>query len=411
MGNVVEIITKPIETVVEAVAKPVEDLGKEVEKGVQNVGKEIEKGVQNLGNEVEKGVQNIGKETEKGVQNIGKELEIFGQNLKNNFEKGVSDVGKEAERANENLTEAITVSWEFVENQVDGMGKNLSNVQKRIREGKIVDAIWHIATEQLQNTEENFGTAVMESSLLNNVATSLATIYGGPGGAAAYAAWYTYKQTKDLNFALKAGIITGVTSLGLNYTNGMQSETVGELMKKTLASSSIGAAAIAASGGSEKDIIDAFVKGAAMTLARDSYSSLTKEEIEGRAPTEKAVPKLDTEKMKLYGFINDGESTDGVTAKMPKSISHVGLATKALKGSILEETSGVMQGIAKVPYFNDMAYFHDQWMDVANITNKGLVVTTILPAYLLTVAGGELPIISQTISTNTKGKKKKKKTH
>ncbi len=363
MGNVIE-IPNPIQVITNVateVAKGAENVATEVTKGAENVGKEVEKGVQNLGKEAEKGVQNFGKETEKGVQNIGKELEVFGQNLKNNFEKGVSDVGKEAEKANENLTEAITVTWEFLENQVDGMGKNLTNAQKRIREGKIVDAIWHIATEQLQNTEENFGTAVMDSSLLNNVATSLATIYGGPGGAAAYAAWYTYKQTKDLNFALKAGIITGVTSLGLSYTNGMQSETVGELMKKTLASSSIGAVAVAASGGSEKDIIDAFVKGAAMTIARESYTALTKEQIDGRAPTEKAVPKLNTEKMKLYGFIEDGESTDGITAKMPKTFSHVGISTKNLNASFFsgEETSSLMQGVAKIPYFNDMAFFHD----------------------------------------------------
>jgi len=41
-----------------------------------------------------------------------------------------------------------------------------------------------------------------------------------------------------------------------------------------------------------------------------------------------------------------------------------------------------MQAIAKLPYINDMAYFHDQWVAVAQM--EGVAVqATILPATIL----------------------------
>ncbi len=51
----------------------------------------------------------------------------------------------------------------------------------------------------------------------------------------------------------------------------MPSGTTDELTKKALASASIGGAAVAASGGGEKEVIEAFFKGAALTYAREHY--------------------------------------------------------------------------------------------------------------------------------------------
>jgi len=338
------------------------------------------------------------------------------------FEKAVNDTFQEANRAGRNINDAAIAAGNFLENQTQSYGVMLSDAERRLREGKLVDAIWHIGTDPLKHSERNFGKAVTESSLLNDVATATASVYGGAAGAAAYAAWLTYNRTGDLNLALKAGVIAGATSQGLKVVNGMPIGTTEEFVKKTLASASIGGAAVAASGGGERQIIEAFVKGAAITVAREHYKSRTNQEIEGKAPTKPAIAKLDREggpnqNMKYkFTVLTDGKGTPIKDAygnmqvdirSLPRDISHVGLATADLEAGFGSgaETSMPMQGIAKIPYMNDMAYYHDQWMAVSQA--QGIEVqATILPALILTVSGSETPVIDQAtdIAIKTKAK-------
>ena len=128
------------------------------------------------------------------------------------------DTIAELERAGENSEEAAIAVGNFAENQVYSYGQTLTDAEKRIREGKIVDAVWFLAVDPLRHTEENLGTAVSESSLLNYTATAAASIYGGPSSAAAYAAWYTYKQTGDLELAVKSGVIADAKRVGWSHS-------------------------------------------------------------------------------------------------------------------------------------------------------------------------------------------------
>ena len=137
--------------------------------------------------------------------------------------------------------------------------------------------------------DDDLATAVTESSLLNNVAAAAASAYGGRGGAAAYAARYTYKQTRDLRLALRAGVTAGVASKGLKMVDGMPSGTVGQLTRRTLASASVGGAAVAAAGGRERDVLEAFAKGAAYSLARENYRDMTDKQIDLRGPYERRL--------------------------------------------------------------------------------------------------------------------------
>jgi hypothetical protein len=84
--------------------------------------------------------------------------------------------------------------------------------EKRLREGKVVDSMWGLATEPLQSSEENFAKATQESEVINAAAGTAAAVYGGPAGAAAYAAWSTYRRTGNADIALRAGILAAVTS-------------------------------------------------------------------------------------------------------------------------------------------------------------------------------------------------------
>jgi len=374
-----------------------------------NIGKQTEKAVQDTGNTVEKAAHDTGHTVEKAAQDTGKTIEKAAHDTGHTIEKTFQDTGNELDRAGKNINDAAIATGHFVENQGQAIGTTLSDAEKRIREGKIIDAIWHATTaDPLRHTDNSLGEAVTESSLLNNIATASASIYGGPNGAAAYAAWYTYKQTGDLELALKSGVIAGATAQSLKIVNGMPSVTVDELTKKTLASASIGGAAVAASGGEESDIIEAFVKGAALTAAREHYKNMTDKEIEGRAPTKGAIPKpkLDPNVKHEFSILVDknGDPMMDSTGKyhqidirsLPRDVSHVGLAATEKSAAFLSgaESSAPMQAIAKLPYMNDMAYFHDQWAAVAQM--EGLEIqATIFPATILTVTGSDTPLITQ----------------
>ncbi|MFH6987906.1 hypothetical protein ACHRVW_09185 [Flavobacterium collinsii] len=347
----------------------------------------------------------VGKEIEKTIQNIGKEAEILAQNIGKNLEKAAQDTTEELNKASQNVGDLFSASADFVWNQCKAYEKVINDASKRIESGKIVDAVWHIAFDPIKNSEDNFFEATTKSSLLNGIATAAATVYGGPAGAAAYASWYTYKVTKDLSLALKNGLIAGLTSFGLSEVNKFSGDTISDLAKRTLATAAIGAASIAASGGTEKDIIEGFLKGAALTLARDVYKNTTNTEIEGKAPTEEGVSKLHGNTYRRFVTFYDDqgnpvapEKIGGITRLMPKSFSHVGFETAVDDTwGLGTETSFPMEYLAKVPYINDMAYFHDIWMDNTGLTGLSLGMT-IIPATFLTVLGSDTPIILDIIN-------------
>ncbi|MBL7882580.1 MAG: hypothetical protein JNL69_00815 [Bacteroidia bacterium] len=387
-------------------------------KAQEEFKKNLSKG---LWDEISEALEPISKEIEKVIQNVGKEAEKFGQNLSKNLEKGIHDIGKQLEKDVQNAGMAIEVSVNFIGDQAEAYGKSLSNAEKRIREGKIIDAIWHLYTDPIKYGDENLAKAVQKSSLLNNIASSVCTIYGGPGGAAAYAAWYTYKVTNDLSLALKTGLITGLTSYYTKEINGTEGLVLPkeELFKKALATSAIGAAAIAASGGDEKAILEGFLKGVALSVASNEYKKLTAMEIEGRAPTQDPALKLKLDYTKdkylilrdsadknlfkpvesplgiVYFVPNDGYETLTLT-ELGRSVSMVGVASVTDNGfQVFTETAIPMKLLAKLPYINDMAYFHDKWCDTVGNLNALETAITILPATILTVGGSPTPLLTQ----------------
>jgi phage-related protein len=86
--------------------------------------------------------------------NVGKAIETTTQNVGKAIEKGTQDLGTAGETIGR-----------FVEHELKGIGKTLSDADKRIREGKFVDAIWHMSTDPLKHTEENAFQAAQESNM------------------------------------------------------------------------------------------------------------------------------------------------------------------------------------------------------------------------------------------------------
>lgn len=375
--------------------RPIRDAGKAIEKGVQDVGKTAEKAAHDAGNTIEKVTHDVGHSVEKAVQDGGKTLEKAGQDVGNFFGKAANDTVAQVGRSYGDVVELAQASYHFIENQVEGYEKAFADASKRLSEGKLIDAVWGTMVDPLRVSEQSAADAVMESSLLNTIAASAAAVYGGPGGAAAYSAWYAYKATGNLEVALRAGAMAWATSTAGAATKGIDGNTFDAAAKRTLASAAIGGAAIAASGGSQEQVVAAFGKGAVVGAAREAYKGFTKQDLDGKPASKGAILKLDTdgnvnpEVKAMYQTTNLENGNLDITS-LPKDISHVGIATATVSTDYwgTTETSGVMQDLGKLPYMNDMAYFHDQWMAVSNM--QGLAVQlTILPAIAFTGMGTE----------------------
>jgi len=124
--------------------------------------------------------------------------------------------------------------------ELQDSGQVLSKAAQRVREGKVVDAVWGLGTEPLKNSEANAAKLVQESSVLKAAGAIAASAYGGPAGAAAYAAWYTYHETGDINLALRVGVLTGATSAAFGGVAKMPTGPAGQIIKKAIVGGAIG---------------------------------------------------------------------------------------------------------------------------------------------------------------------------
>jgi hypothetical protein len=190
------------------------------------------------------------------------------------YVKGWRDVGEQGKRSFNDAVDAGKAATRFAENQLKGKVSAAQNAEKRLREGKIIDAMWGEATEPLKSDEENFAKATQESKVINAAAATAAAVYGGPAGAAAYAAWSTYRQTGNADMALRAGVLAAVTSEVGSSVAAMPSGTTGEIIRKAAVAGAAGGISVAAAGGDEQSIKDGFLKSAGAVLVQGGSDQL-----------------------------------------------------------------------------------------------------------------------------------------
>lgn len=58
-------------------------------------------------------------------------------------------------KAANDAVDAVKAAEKFVERQLKGLPTILSDSEKRAREGKVIDAIWHVGIDQMKNTNKN----------------------------------------------------------------------------------------------------------------------------------------------------------------------------------------------------------------------------------------------------------------
>ncbi|WP_354130212.1 MULTISPECIES: hypothetical protein [unclassified Bradyrhizobium] len=190
------------------------------------------------------------------------------------YVKAWHDTGEQAQRSFNDATDAGQAVSHYVENQAKAEIDAVKSAQKRLREGKVVDSWWGLATEPLKSSEENFAKATQESEVINTAAGSAAAVYGGPAGAAAYAAWSTYRRTGNADMALRAGVLAAVTSQMGSSVAQMPAGTAGEIVKKAAMAGAAGGISVAAAGGDEQAIKDGFFKSAGAVLIQGASDKL-----------------------------------------------------------------------------------------------------------------------------------------
>ena len=359
-----------------------------------------------IGHAVEKGVQDTGKTIEKGTQDTGKTIE-----------KGAQDTGKTIEKAVQDTGKAGETVYTFGVREIQGIGDSVKDADKRVKEGKFVDAIWHFTTDPLKHTEANAGKAAQESDLVRVAGQIAASAYGGPGGAAAYAAWLTYNQTKDLGLALRVGAITGAAAFAtgavgnIPNTNAAGAIDAGAIAEKTIMAGAIGGVAVAAAGGDKQALQEGFLKAGGAMLVQSVYEVETQHPLDARAskgdaycmaavdPKAACAPPIEA-----YEEIGpDGKAVTGDDGlpkvdvrKTDPRAPHVGTWAKNDDAPIIgaTETSKFMITISKYPGMNAMALLHDHLsysMDFDPVTN----VWTIVPATVVTYYGTGAPAEDQ----------------
>jgi hypothetical protein len=169
--------------------------GRQVGNGAQTLGNNIIETTVNAGNDIIATAVKAGDDIVTTAVKAGNDTVIAiqraGGDVTATYVKGLRDAAAQAQRSFQDSVEAGEAVVRFIQNQVEGQVGVINNAAKRVREGKIVDAVWGAAVEPVQSSKKNFAKATQESAIIYAAAQTAATAYGGPAGAAAYAAWYT----------------------------------------------------------------------------------------------------------------------------------------------------------------------------------------------------------------------------
>ncbi|EPE93848.1 hypothetical protein [Rhizobium grahamii] len=328
--------------------------------------------------------------------------------------KAIDDSGRAIDKGAKDVIDAGVVVGKFLENQAKGHVKALSDAERRLREGKVVDAVWHSAMDPLKDTDKNAAQAAQESVILRTVAQVAATAYGGPAGAAAFAAWYTFHQTGDAGLALKMGLIAGATAYGFDAAGTLPTDTAAQVAQKAIVTGAIGGAAVAAAGGGQEAVRDGFLLSGGMVLVQYGYQETTDHPLDSEALKSSkgdayCMATLDAPCSPPDVAVEHGpdgqpvyETEDGI--KVPKvdvtktdpARPHVGKwSTADGDPPFVGERSAGMTAVSRVPGMNAMSVFHDQWAVSWHFdqlpAGSAVTVATIPPAVVLTYVGAGSP--------------------
>ena len=415
--------------VVTATGVAIHQTGKATEVAVNQTGKVIE----NVGkagevavNQTGKVVENVAVATVDAANDVVKATEVAINQTGKAIGKGGEDVVREAGRVPGHVVDVGSATVKYVESYGNSAITTIEDAARRIKQGKIVDALFHVALAPLQAQEEAAFKATQESSWVNSAAAVAASAYGGPGGSASYAAWQTYRLSgNNMEMAVRAGLVAGLT----NAASGAVEKMDPDLIKSVILGGAIGGAAMAASGADEESILDGIIMGGSMVLVQEAYQGYVGHTLDPTAPTEPPYCMSLTdpscnELVKAYTFDENGKVVGFDPSKLDPKRSHVGIQAdvevlnKYLNGVELTDVevrafnkidigldrSDFMQNVAQTPATNSMGLFHDKWAldwDMGPTATKLTIIPAIAVIYVGTGAQLYTSVPEQVVENNT----------
>lgn len=295
----------------------------------------------------------------------------------------VSDTARNILQAANDIVDAVKAIERFGEREINGQRDALSSAQRRERQGKVVDAIWYIGVDDAKNTNKDAAQATQESKLVDEVAEAAAAYYGGPAGAAAYAAWKTYNEKKDVGLAIKAGVYAYVVQQ-YGSSGAIANGSVGDLAKQAATTGAIAGLAVAARGGSTKESLDAFVQAGGQVVVQSGEAYVGEKYID---------PAMEEADAYCTSLVNTGcaDASQWIdSAKEYAQASRSGTASTVVvtadgQWAISWNDSAVQAPQTNVPgvaltYIGQGSPFYDRIKDLANLGNGIEPLPDVLPS-------------------------------
>ncbi|CUX65213.1 MULTISPECIES: hypothetical protein [Agrobacterium] len=208
---------------------------------------------------------------------LDKETQTAITNALTNPSKAVRDAAHTALKAANDTVDAAQATGRYAERTISGTIENLDDAQARLREGKVVDAVWHLGTDRMRLENDNAAKLMEESEAARQVAEKAVAAYGGPAAAAAFTAWLTYNQSKgDIERALLAGTYAYLVSTGNATAGKMPTATIGDVVKKAATVASVRGLAVGAAGGNQDEIMNAIAQGGGSVIVQSGQAYVTK---------------------------------------------------------------------------------------------------------------------------------------
>ena len=217
----------------------------------------------------------------------------------------------------------------------------------------------------IEKTDEYIGT----HKWAQQVGSAVATYYGGPIGTAAFSAHVAYTQGTSINQIRQLSVRATATSMAVGgVTQGMN------LYQRVI----FGGVLSRAQGGK---FIDGFKVAGIGELSKVVYSKLS--QINGY--NENGEPHLRQE----------GKSDVG---KQLRDIDIEDIQNGLMKAPLLSDQSTFMQTMARGPYMDAFAEFHDGLHDLRYVpADQVSLILTMAPSYVLTLAAAMQPYTYQYI--------------
>ncbi|MBZ9709957.1 hypothetical protein LB543_24945 [Mesorhizobium sp. ESP7-2] len=316
------------------------------------------------------------------------------------YVKAWRDVGNQGKESFDDAVDAGKAVGNFVKNQANDQLTQAAAAAKRLRDGKVVDAMWGLGTEKLQSSEKNFSKATQESKVINAAAATAAATYGGPAGAAAYAAWSTYRQTGNADMALRAGLLAALTSQ-TGAISDMPTGTTGEILRKSAVAGAAGGLAVAAAGGDEKAIKDGFLKSAGAVIVQAGTDKVTaySPEAKDAFDTVQCLSARDVDCVSKTTWARDAQGK--ILEEMPRiDISkldpkdYTGTWSQIDPSSAEGQVNAAVVQASKLPNAEAIPLLNNQWVLTWTL-GKEQQLESSKPTVVLTYVGDDPPFISE----------------